>query len=287
MHEISSHISAQAVSNRILEAADSDSQATQVYGLLELNSESLASHLPSFRWSNPPAVQALDNLLQPESFTNFKSMLIFIEPNDERKPSINQRFGRSELESIRFANKEIEIIHSAELTLVVSAQTYWDALRSILQELLLTEFELLSLEGAVAKNWSTVQSDVSFSHQVGPAEVEQWQRIKHMTEWAASMNAALLLLPEKFSLRNLPSQLSGKIKIRDWFYESLEIDDRLEALEDKVEFCVDRYEIANDRISEFKYFSHESHLEVIIIWILLAELILMIGEIVLTIVLRA
>jgi uncharacterized Rmd1/YagE family protein len=58
-----------------------------------------------------------------------------------------------------------------------------------------------------------------------------------------------------------------------------EVQDRLKAVDDRLEVFEDAYELANDRLMEYGNFRAEAKLEIWIIVILLGELILMLGEI--------
>ncbi len=55
-------------------------------------------------------------------------------------------------------------------------------------------------------------------------------------------------------------------------------DDRIEAVDDKLEFLEDVYELANDRLTEFRYFRRESTLELWIIALLVLELAVTLWE---------
>jgi hypothetical protein len=58
-----------------------------------------------------------------------------------------------------------------------------------------------------------------------------------------------------------------------------EIQDRLKAVDDRLEVYEDTYELANDRLMEYGNFRVEARLEIWIIVILLAELVVMLGDI--------
>ena len=57
-----------------------------------------------------------------------------------------------------------------------------------------------------------------------------------------------------------------------------EVVDRLGWLDDRIEVYEDLYELANDRLSEFSYFNREYRLELWIILLLIAEVVIMLGE---------
>ncbi len=58
-----------------------------------------------------------------------------------------------------------------------------------------------------------------------------------------------------------------------------EVQDRLKAVDERLEVYEDTYELANDRLMEYGNFRAEAKLEIWIIVILLGELVLMLGEI--------
>jgi len=53
------------------------------------------------------------------------------------------------------------------------------------------------------------------------------------------------------------------------------VEQRLEQLDDRLEVVEDVYELANDRLSEYRYFRIECFIEIVVAGLLLAELVLM------------
>jgi hypothetical protein len=136
------------------------------------------------------------------------------------------------------------------------------------------EGELRKLEREIDADSETAEGDVDLTHSVGRDKL--WRRT-HVDEMTVRMTrrrmrfARLEPRLEKASI-SLPGparRLAGELAMQ------AEVIDRLGWLDDRIEFCEDLYELANDRLSEFSYFNREYRLEFWIIVLLLSEVVIM------------
>lgn len=130
------------------------------------------------------------------------------------------------------------------------------------------EAELRKLELEVNENWPVVEEDIQFTHQVQPSSIKQSEHINAMTRRVTFQRMRQVRMRAPLEVIVGSSQL----------LEKFDCENRLDSLEDQLEIYEDVYELANDRISEFKYFHSEAKLEIYIIFILLAEVVIMILE---------
>jgi hypothetical protein len=139
------------------------------------------------------------------------------------------------------------------------------------------EGELRKLERELDGEWQTAQSDVDLTHGVDRCHLLRRRHVDAMTSKTALRRirfARLVPCLHKPSptLAGSARRVAGELALQAEVLERLgHVDDRLEVFEDL-------YELANDRLNEFSYFSREFSLELWIVLLLLAELIVMIAD---------
>jgi hypothetical protein len=136
------------------------------------------------------------------------------------------------------------------------------------------EGELRKLEREVEADWSIAEGDIDLNHSVDNRSLARRRHVDEMTRRALSRRMRFARLEpclEKPSaaLPGPARRLAGELGLLS---EAIE---RLGWLDDRLEVYEDLYELANDRLSEFAYFSREYRLEVWIIVLLVAEVVIM------------
>ena len=128
------------------------------------------------------------------------------------------------------------------------------------------------LEAAMAANWQELERHSALSHAVTKSQQSQQGEVDAMTQKLVRMKMVHLRVQNAIeqldpmlgaNSRRLFAQLSSPALLAD----------RMEMLEDPIQFGQDHYELANTRLIEGKYSSTELMLEVMIVVILVAELI--------------
>jgi hypothetical protein len=142
------------------------------------------------------------------------------------------------------------------------------------------EGELRKLESELDRDWPAYEADIRLTHAVGDAELAEQGHVNAMTVAATRrrMLYARLERPlEKASItlpgpaRRLVSELAVQAEILE----------RMKSVDDRIEVFEDLYELANDRLSEYHYFSTELRIERWIFVVLFLELILCAWEVIL------
>ncbi len=136
------------------------------------------------------------------------------------------------------------------------------------------ERDLQQLEREVEVEWPVCEADISLTHQVGPKELQRWGHVNACTERAARRRMRYTRLADRLAI---PPQGSSTVTSR-WMTELTRrtgVEQRLEQLDDRLEVVEDVYELANDRLSEYRYFRIECFIEIVVAGLLLAELVLM------------
>lgn len=141
------------------------------------------------------------------------------------------------------------------------------------------EGELRRLEEAIEADLDTAMRDAPLTTAaVTPRSLDA---LAHVSELATRMTLlriryARLERPLEKASVTLPG--SGRRLVGELLMQT-ELADRLKAVDHRLEVYSDLYELANDRLSEYRYFRKEAVIEAWIVVILVAEVLLMIWEI--------
>ena len=149
---------------------------------------------------------------------------------------------------------------------------------SALVEFASLENRLKKLEAKTAECLKVCTNDVPLTHAVSPSDLLRQTHVNKMTEQIVSSQMELVRLTPCFD--NLCGRLTPQTKhaIEELTEKTRIWDDRIEALEDQLESLWDLYELANDRLTEFRYFKREALLELWIIALLVLELVVILWE---------
>ena len=139
------------------------------------------------------------------------------------------------------------------------------------------ETELRRLEREVEADWPTAEADIRLTHGVDRAELRHQPHVDVMTAHTTRRRMRFARLEP--CLEKPPISLPGPARrLASELAMQAEVVDRLGWLDDRLEVYEDLYELANDRLSEFSYFSREYRVELWIIVLLIAEVVIMLGE---------
>jgi hypothetical protein len=140
------------------------------------------------------------------------------------------------------------------------------------------EGELRKLEQRIDELWPKAERDAALTHQVKKHDltrtdsINELTRVVQLARMRFSRIAWLLENPDPALLSNAGRQIVSELVGRG------NIENRLEAAEDRLEIFSDLYELANDRLSEFSFFWREYTLEVWILAMLVLEVVLLVIE---------
>ncbi len=139
------------------------------------------------------------------------------------------------------------------------------------------ETRLRRLEKQVQEDLAIVQSDIPLTHAVVVSDLKRQPHVNEMTYRATTGRMQFVQIES--NLGHGVIHLSGQAKrIASELALLAEAFPRLEILDDQLECLGDLYELANDRLTEFKYYRNETLLEWVIIVLLILEVIVMFWE---------
>lgn len=161
---------------------------------------------------------------------------------------------------------------------VIGASERFEELMAALVDFSFHEGALRGLENAIDTDYRAAAQDIGLTHQVGEAALARWPHVNAMTRAVTGYRMAFV--PLEARLEKPSNQLTGSARVLvSELVMQTDMTDRLALLDDKLEVLEDLYELANDRISEFSYFKREYRLEWGILFVLVLEVIVMLGEI--------
>jgi len=140
--------------------------------------------------------------------------------------------------------------------------------------------EALALEAAVKSEWPSIEANVDLTHAVTRRDQRRQPHINEITESAARRKIAWLRVSR--SIEQLDPDLGEPSKrLFAELVSGASLYDRMEMLDDPIQYALDQYELANARLSEAsharKELVHSIIGYVVIIVLLVAQLLLMMG----------
>lgn len=168
--------------------------------------------------------------------------------------------------------------HDGRALLYANPEQVTDALDAIVR-FTLAERETAALEEAITANWAAIEADASLTHSVRRSDQRRQPHVDAMTRLATRMQTSRLRVER--ALEQLDPRLTESSKR---LYAELTLaaalHDRLDQIDEPIQFALDQYELANTRLIEAKNAASErAHsmvghvLEVVIVLVLLGELI--------------
>jgi hypothetical protein len=159
-----------------------------------------------------------------------------------------------------------------------------DALDAVVR-FTLVERGMTALEMGISSIWSFIEQDASLTHAVTRGNQKQQQNVNQRTELATHMRVAQLRVSA--ALEQLDPTLTEPSKrLYAELMTASALYDRVERIEEPIQFGLDHYELANTRLTEDKYARAErtnasiGHvLESTIILLLMLELAALLYEI--------
>jgi hypothetical protein len=130
--------------------------------------------------------------------------------------------------------------------------------------------QTVALEARMAATWPHIKTHTPLTHAVTRQQQRLQPQVNALTEQATEMKAMHLRL--QTALEQLDPTLSGTSKrIYADLADAAALHDRVEMLEDPIQFALDHYELANWRLTEIGAARRGQVLEVAIVIILLAD----------------
>jgi hypothetical protein len=182
----------------------------------------------------------------------------WIEDAGQRGPTVNV--------SIR----TVRVVWANGCALVYADTDHWpDALDAVIRFTTVLQ-DTLALEQRLRSIWPTINRQVPLSHAVSYRDQRQQRAVSQMTETVTRMRMSFLQL--QATIEQLDPRLSsGSKRLCAELILQAAIHDRLEELEDPIQFALEHYELANTRLIEHKNASLELLLTALIVLALVLQ----------------
>jgi hypothetical protein len=133
------------------------------------------------------------------------------------------------------------------------------------------------LEAKVAATWPDLRAHTPLTHAVKSKQLRLQPQVNAMTERVTEMKTIHLRL--QIALEQLDQTLSGTSKrMYADLADAASLHDRLEMIEDPIQFALDHYELANSRLTEIGTAQKGLILEALIVIVLLADFVVHFSE---------
>jgi hypothetical protein len=178
------------------------------------------------------------------------------------------------------ATPTIVVQHNAEIirwrpgqAVVQCTQERQEEILAALVEFAFYEGELRALESGLEAHEAQAQADVSIAYQIQRRDQKHWSRFKEAIEYFAHMRLTYARLEPLLAKPSRTLSLRSQRVVAALFRE-VDVEHRLEALNDRLEALEDLYEGANDRIADYRGYRIGTLLEIVIAMLLLLETII-------------
>lgn len=139
----------------------------------------------------------------------------------------------------------------------------------------LVQREAVALEATMKLAWASIEADSALTHSVTRRQQRRQRHVNEMTETATRMKVAWLRITN--SLEQLDSTLAEASKrLFAELISGAALYDRLEMLEDPIQFALDQYELANTRLIEAKL-AYKERVNAVVGYVFEAAIIALLG----------
>ena len=142
------------------------------------------------------------------------------------------------------------------------------------------EGELRKLEQELDRDWPIYEADIRLTHSVGDAELQSRGHVDMMTHASTRRRMIFARLERPLEKASITLPGAARRLVSELMVQA-EVLERMKSVDDRIEVYEDLYELANDRLCEYLYFSTELRIERWIVIVLFAELILTLWEVIL------
>jgi hypothetical protein len=182
--------------------------------------------------------------------------------------------------TIELVMRSDRILWRAGRALVQGAPERFAELLAGLVDFAFHEGELRALERQIDAAWPDYEADIPLTHAVGDADLARQPHVDAMTVDATRRRMAFARLERRLEKASIALP-GGARRLVSELHVQAEILERMKSVDDRLEVFEDLYELANDRLCEYRYFRSEYRLEAWILLVLAVELVLVAWEVVL------
>ncbi|HUY34169.1 MAG TPA: hypothetical protein VMV69_15585 [Pirellulales bacterium] len=183
-----------------------------------------------------------------------------------------------DLPTIDFVAQSDRILWRPGRAVLVGGAKRLEETRAGLIDFSFHEGELRKLEGELEADWPRAESDALPAHDVDRRALDRCGHVGEMSQRMALRRIRLARLAPRLEKASLSLAGSARRLVGELALHA-DVVDRLKHVDDRLEVFEDLYELANDRLAEFRCFRLEYRLEAWIIAILVIEVAVMFFEI--------
>jgi hypothetical protein len=107
--------------------------------------------------------------------------------------------------------------------------------------------EALALESAMRSTWNTIEADTALTHALTMADLKRQNHVNQMTEFATRLKMTWLRIFRTLDQLDPPLTEQSK-RVFAELVSAASLHDRMETLENPIQFALDHYEISNTRL---------------------------------------
>jgi hypothetical protein len=176
--------------------------------------------------------------------------------------------------TVVFADEELTVEWRPGLAVVRSPVDRNQSLLAALIDFAFFEGALRQLEVALVGCEAQADADVGRGYGIRWRDRRHWRRFRETTEACARLRAAFVQIRPGLE-QGAPGLPARGRRLASRLRRRIQAPTRLEGFSERLEFCEDLYEGANDRVADFRWYLGGHVLEIGIIVLLLAEVVLM------------
>lgn len=180
---------------------------------------------------------------------------------------------------IKAGIRTIQIAWAEDRAVVYSDREHLGPALDAVVRFTLAERETFDLEREMSEIWPRMKEHTPLTYGRLPRRLRRAREaeVAELTERATQMTSTLLLLQNALeqldpTLENNAKRLYAELVLQAQIYE------RIELLEDPIEFAMEHYELINERMLDTRIASNELLMEATIIAVLLLEVVVIIAE---------
>ena len=139
----------------------------------------------------------------------------------------------------------------------------------------LVQREALALEGRMKSAWASIENDFALTHSVSRRQQKRQRHVNEMTETATRMRADWLRIATGLEQLD-PALAEASKRVFAELVSGAALYDRMEMLEDPIEFAMDQYELANTRLIEANL-AHKERISAVVGYVFEIAIIALLG----------
>jgi hypothetical protein len=180
--------------------------------------------------------------------------------------------------AIVVAGKEETIRWRPGQVVVQSRPEHLETVLAAITDFAFYEGELRTLEAAVEAHEAQAQADAGLAHRVRRCTRQERQRFEDLISYFSSLRLTYARLEPRL-LRSSRALTPEARQLVARLLKKADVEDRLEAVSNRLESLEDLYEGANDRVADHRWYRNGHLLEIGILAMLVIEAAIMVGDI--------